>query len=171
MNATTVKLSASALKLTTDVVKGDMQIGNKWVKLSDTYRAEGVTSAMLETEKKGGSTDLRDQVKGAIVLSFSEADRALLATDTKALEDIKKLEKKEVQQKIGAYLSKIQSHIKGAEKAEEEGEESAPKTEVQRIHAELDKAIARMQKLDKPSFDVTEAVKRIKAVKGMMPAL
>ena len=171
MQATTVKLSATSLKLTTDVIKGDMQVGNKWVKLSDSYRAEGVTSAMLETEKKGGSTDLRDQVKGAIVLAFTEADRALLATDTKALEDVKKLQKKEVQQKIGAYLSKIQSHIKGAEKAEEEGEESAPKTEVQRIHAELDKAIARMQKLDNPSFDVTEAVKRIKAVKGMMPAL
>lgn len=172
MQATTVKLSASALKLTTDVVKGDMQIGNKWVKLSDTYRAEGVTSAMLETEKKGGSDDLRDQVKGAIVLSFTEADRALLATDTKALEDIKKLEKKEVQQKIGAYLSKIQTHIKNAEKAEDEDSDSnAPKTEVQRIHEALDKAIAKMQKLDAPTFDVTDAVKRIKAVKGMMPAL
>ena len=79
--------------------------------------------------------------------------------------------KKEIQQKIGAYLAKIQSHIRGAEKAEEEGEESAAKTEVQRIHELLDKAIAKMQKLDAPTFDVTEAVKRIKAVKGMMPAL
>lgn len=172
MNATTVKLSASALKLTTDVIKGDKQVAHKWVKLSDTYRAEGVTSAMLETEKKGGSNDLREQVKGAIVLSFSEADRALLATDTKALEDVKKMEKKEIQQSIGAYLAKIQSHIAKAEKAEEDGGESdAPKTEVQRIHEALDKAIAKMQKLDKPAFDVTEAVKRIKAVKGMMPAL
>ena len=167
----TIKLSASALKLTTDVVKGDMQIGNEWVKLSDTYRAEGVTSAMLETEKKGGSTDLRDQVKSAIVLSFTEGDRALLATDTKALDDTNKMLKKEVQQKIGAYLSKIQSHIRGAEKAEEEGEDSVAKTEVQRIHELLDKAIAKMQKLDAPTFDVTEAVKRIKAVKGTMPAL
>ena len=167
----TVKLSASALKLTTDIVKGDMQIGNKWVKLSDTYRAEGVTSAMLETEKKGGSTDLRDQVKSAIVLSFTEGDRALLATDTKALDDTNKMLKKEVQQKIGAYLSKIQSHIRGAEKAEEDDEGNAPKTEVQRIHELLDKAIAKMQKLDAPTFDVTEAVKRIKAIKGTMPAL
>ena len=110
----TIKLSASALKLTTDVVKGDMQIGNKWVKLSDTYRAEGVTSAMLETEKKGGSTDLRDQVKSAIVLSFTEGDRALLATDTKALDDLNKMLKKEIQQSIGAYLSKIQTHIRKA---------------------------------------------------------
>ena len=168
----TIKLSASALKLTTDVVKGDMQIGNKWVKLCDTYRAEGVTSAMLETEKKGGSTDLRDQVKSAIVLSFTEGDRALLATDTKALDDTNKMLKKEVQQKIGAYLSKIQSHIRKAEEAEnEDGEGSAPKTEVQRIHELLDKAIAKMQKLDAPTFDVTEAVKRIKAIKGTMPAL
>jgi hypothetical protein len=171
MQATTVKLSATALKLTTDTVKGDMGTQKKWVKLSDTYRAEGVTSAMLETEKKGGSVDLRDQVKSAIVLSFSEGDRALLATDTKALDDVNKMLKKEVQQSIGAYLSKIQSHIAKAEKAEEEGEESAAKTEVQRIHELLDKAITKMQKLDAPSFDVTDAVKRIKAIKGTMPAL
>ena len=172
MQATTVKLSATALKLTTDTIKGDKTVAHKWVKLSDTYRAEGVTSAMLETEKKGGSDDLRDQVKGAIVLSFTEAERALLATDTKALKDVEKMAKKEIQQSIGAYLAKIQTHIKTAEKKEEEGgQPEAPKTEVQRIHEALDKAIAKMQKLDKPAFDVTEAVKRIKAVKGMMPAL
>lgn len=171
MNAT-IKLSASALKLTTDVIKGDMQIGNKWVKLSDSYRAEGITAAMLETGKKGGSDDLRDQVKSAIVLAFTDAERKLLASDTKVLDKNDKTEKKEVQQKIGAYLSKIQTHIANAEKAEsEDGESDAPKTEVQRIHALLDKAVTKLQKLDAPAFDVTEAVKRLNAVKGMMPAL
>lgn len=171
MNAN-VKLSASALKLTTDVIKGDMQIGNKWVKLSDSYRAEGVTSAMLETGKKGGSDDLREQVKSAIVLAFTDAERKLLASDTKTLDKGDKAEKKEVQQKIGAYLSKIQDHIAKAEKEENgEGEGNAPKTEIQRIHELLDKAVSKMQKLDAPAFDVTESVKRINSVKGMMPAL
>lgn len=170
MNA--IKLSATALKLTTDVVKGDMQIGNKWVKLSDTYRAEGVTSAMLETSKKGGSDDLRDQVKAAIVLAFSEADRKLLASDTKTLEDVEKMLKKEAQQRVGRYVSLIQSHVLKAEKAEDDdGEGSAAKTEIQRIHELLDKAVGKMQKLENAPFDVTEAVKRMTAVKGMMPAL
>jgi hypothetical protein len=126
---------------------------------------------MLETEKKGGNEDLRDQVKAIIVSTFSEAEKALLATDTKALDDIKKFQKKTIQQKIGARLSLIQSHIRKAEKAEEDGEAEAPKTAVQRIHADLDKAIAKLQKLDAPTFDVTEVVKRINAAKGMMPAL
>ena len=167
----TVKLSASALKLTTDIVKGDMQIGNKWVKLSDSYRAEGVSASMLETSEKGGSDDLRDQVKGAIVLAFNEDDKKLLASDTKTLGDVDKMLKKEIQQRVGAYLAKIQAHIAKAEKAEAEGEDSVTKTPIQRIHADIDKAITKMQKLENAPFDVTEAVKRLNSVKGMMPAL
>mgnify|MGYP003340439806 FL=1 len=170
MNAT-VKLSAASLKLTTDIVKGDMQIGNKWVKLSDSYRAEGVTSAMLETSKKGGSDDLREQVKGAIVLAFTDDDKKLLASDTKTLGDVDKMLKKEIQQRVGAYLAKIQAHIAKAEKAEAEGEDSATKTPIQRIHEMLDKAVSKMQKLDAPAFDVNDAIKRINSVKGMMPSL
>jgi uncharacterized protein YdeI (YjbR/CyaY-like superfamily) len=84
---------------------------------------------------------------------------------------MKKFQRKTAQQKIGARLALIQSFIKKAEKAEEDGEAEAPKTAVQRIHADLDKAIAKLQKLDAPSFDSTEVIKRIKAAKGMMPAL
>lgn len=126
---------------------------------------------MLDTAKNGGNEDLRNQVKAVIVTTFSEADRALLATDTKALDQDKKNHKKTIQQKIGARLSLIQSHIRKAEKAEEDGEAEAPKTAIQRIHADLDKAIAKLQKLESPTFDVTEVVKRINAAKGMMPAL
>ena len=93
MNAT-VKLSAASLKLTTDIVKGDMQIGNKWVKLSDSYRAEGVTSAMLETSKKGGDEDLREQVKAAIIAAFTESQRKLLTAETKTLSESGKGAKK-----------------------------------------------------------------------------
>jgi hypothetical protein len=126
---------------------------------------------MLETEKKGGSEDLRQQVKAVILSTFSEAEKALLAQDTKALDDIKKFQKKTAQQKIGARLDLIKSHITKAEKAEEDGEAESPKTAVQRIHADLDKAIAKLQKLTAPTFDVTEVVKRVNIAKGMMPAL
>lgn len=172
MNATT-KLSSASLKLTTDTVSGDIKIKDKWVKLSDSYRGDGVTAAMLETVKNGGDEGIREQVKGAIVLAFTESARKLLAADTKTLSESDKGTKKTLQQNIGAYLDKIKTHIANAEKAESDdgGEGSAPKTEVQRIHALLDKAVTKLQKLDAPAFDVTEAVKRLNAVKGMMPAL
>lgn len=171
MNAN-AKLSTSTLKLTTDTVGGDIKIKDKWVKLSDSYRGDGVTAAMLETVKKGGSEDLREQVSGAIVLAFTEAQRKLLASDTKTLSDSDKGNKKTLQQRIGSYLDKIRTHIANAEKEENGDDEGGTvKTEVQRIHALLDKAITKMQKLEKPAFDVTESVKRINSVKGMMPAL
>ena len=182
MNASKVVLSASTITALGNALKSQDQTDNKWVKASDSLRADRVTSAMLETEKKGGNEEVRDQVKAVIVTTFSDADRALLALDTKALPKRKdqqagdkapsKEDKKEVQQKIGARLSLIQSHIAKAEKAEQDGGEAgATKTEVQRIHEALDKAVTKLQGLTAPAFDVTEVVKRIKAAKGMMPAL
>lgn len=171
MNATKVVLSSSSVSALSSALKSQDKNDQCWVKACDTLRADRITSAMLDTEKNGGDEDLRDQVKKIIVTTFTEAERALLATDTKALDDMKKFQKKTVQQKIGARLSLIQSHIRKAEKAEEDGEAQAPKTQVQRIHADLDKAISKLQKLENPTFDVTEVVKRINAAKGMMPAI
>ena len=171
MNATKVILSSSTASSMVTALKSQDKNDQCWVKACDAARADRVTSAMLETEKKGGNEDLRDQVKAIIVSTFTEAEKALLASDTKALDDMKKFQKKTIQQKIGARLSLIQSHIRKAEKAEEDGEAQAAKTPVQRIHADLDKAIAKLQKLDAPTFDVTEVIKRITAAKGMMPAL
>lgn len=167
-----VKLSSVSLKQTTDTVSGDIKTKHKWQKLGDLYRGDGVTAAMLATEKKGGDEDLRDQVKGAIILAFTEGERKLLAADTKTLSDSDKGTKKTLQQNVGSYLDKIRTHIANAEKEESgEDEGGAPKTEVQRIHELLDKAVTKLQKLEKPAFDVTEAVKRVNAIKGMMPAL
>ena len=171
MNATKVTLSSVTISSMGAALKSQDKNDQCWVKACDAARADRVTAAMLDTEKNGGNEDLRNQVKQIIVSTFTDAERALLATDTTALDDIKKFQKKTIQQKIGARLSLIQSHIRKAEKAEEDGEAQAPKTAVQRIHADLDKAIAKLQKLDAPTFDVTEVVKRITAAKGMMPAL
>ena len=170
-NATKVVLSSSTVTALSSALKSQDKNEAIWLKASDSLRADRITSAMLETEKKGGSEDLRQQVKAVILSTFSEAEKALLAQDTKALDDIKKFQKKTAQQKIGARLALIQSFIRKAEKAEEDGEAQATKTEVQRIHEALDKAVTKLQGLATPAFDVTEAVKRIKSVKGMMPAL
>jgi uncharacterized protein (DUF885 family) len=183
MKATTVKLSTATLKQTADTIKGDIETGHKWVKLADLYRAEGVTASMLETENKGGDERLRDQVKEAIVAGFKETDRKLLASDTKTLSDREKGTKKTLQQNVGAYLAKIKTHILKAESAEkaksaenavstpEKAESSATKTQAQRVQKMLDDVIKTMQKMEKPNFDVADAIKRINAVKGIVPAL
>jgi len=181
MNATKVVLSSATITEVASALKSQDQTDKKWVKACDALRGDRVTAAMLETAKKGGDEDVRDQVKGVIVTTFTEAEKALLALDTKALPKRKdqkagdkapsKEDKKEVQQKIGARLDLIKSHIAKAEKAEQDGEAESPKTAVQRIHADLDKAIAKLQKLTAPTFDVTEVVKRVNIAKGMMPAL
>jgi hypothetical protein len=170
-NATKVVLSSSTVTALSSALKSQDKNEAIWLKASDSLRADRITSAMLETEKKGGSEDLRQQVKNVILSTFTEAEKALLAQDTKALDDIKKFQKKTAQQKIGARLALIQSFIRKAEKAEEDGEAQATKTAVQRIHADLDKAIAKLQKLEEPTFDPAEVIKRINAAKGMMPAL
>lgn len=167
-------LSAATQKLTTDVVKGDIKNVNKWVELADAYRADQVSASMLETAKNGGSSELRAKVSACIVLAFTEAQRALLASDTKTLDESAKGTKKRLQQRVGSYLDKIRTHITNAEKAEsgdEDGTPSAPKTPVQRIHKLLDDAVTKMQKLETPAFDVTEAIKRIHGIKAMMPAI
>lgn len=181
MNATKIVLSSSTITEVASALKSQDQTDKKWVKACDALRADRVTAAMLGTVKDGGDDEVRGQVKNVIVSTFSESEKALLALDTKALpkrsdqkqgdKSPSKEDKKEVQQKIGARLSLIQSHIAKAEKAEQDGEAEAPKTAVQRIHADLDKAIAKLQKLESPTFDVAEVVKRIRTAQGMMPAL
>lgn len=170
-NATKVVLSSSTVTALGNALKSQDKNESIWVKACDSLRADRVTSTMLETAKNGGSEDLRGQVKAVILTTFTEAEKALIAADPKSLDDVKKFQRKTAQQKIGARLSLIQSHIRKAEKAEEDGEAEAPKTAVQRIHADLDKAIAKLQKLEAPTFDPAEVIKRINAAKGMMPAL
>jgi ribosomal protein S20 len=176
-----VILSGSTIAEVTSALKSQETTDKKWVKACDALRSDRVNSAMLETAKKGGDEDVRTQVKSLIVTTFTEGERALLALDSKSLpkrsdqvqgdKAHSKEDKKAVQGKIGARLTLIQYHIRKAEKAEEDGEAEAPKTAVQRVHADLDKAIAKLQKLEGATFEVAEVVKRINTAKGMMPAL
>jgi hypothetical protein len=166
-----VVLSGSTVTALGNALKSENKNERVWKEAADLCRADRVTSAMLETVKNGGDADLRTQVKAVVVTTFTEAEKALLVADAKSLDDVKKMNRKIAQQKVGARLDLIKSHIRKAEKAEESGEAEAPKTAVQRIHADLDKAIAKLQKLEAATFDVVEVQKRINAAKGMMPAL
>ena len=109
---TSIVLSASTKKDLVDALKIDDQADKKWVKAADSLRADGVSYLMLGKDKEGGIPAVKDQVKAVIISTFSEADQKLLATETKALEDMGKFQKRDLQMTIGKKMSKIINHLK-----------------------------------------------------------
>lgn len=109
---TSVVLSADTRKALVEALKAEDLAGKKWVKSADSLRADGVTYVMLGKDKEGGIPAVKNQVKTVIISTFSDADQKLLATDTKALDDMGKFQKRDLQQTIGKKMSKIVQHLK-----------------------------------------------------------
>jgi hypothetical protein len=166
MNYDTFSLSNAARSTLIDVVKLGEKAGNQLVKAADQLIADGLTFVALETEKKGGSVIVRDAVKAALFQGLNKREQEIILADVKTLDAAQKVERNEAKNKIDSYLRKVRNHMM----PEVEGE-SETKTEVQRIQKLLEDAITKMQGLVEPTFDVVDLVKRIKSVKGAMPAV
>lgn len=108
----TIVLSASTCKDLADALKIDDQADKKWVKAADSLKAEGVNYLMLGKDKEGGVPAIKNQVKAVIISTFSEKEQKLLATETKALDESAKTEKRIATQKIGKKLDKVRNHLK-----------------------------------------------------------
>jgi low affinity Fe/Cu permease len=159
-------LSSAARSTLIDVVKLGEKAGNQLVKAADQLIADGLTFVALETEKKGGSPEVREAVKSALFQGLTKREQEIITADVKTLDAAQKVERNEAKNKIDSYLRKVRNHMM----PEVEGE-SETKTEVQRIQKLLEDAITKMQGLVEPAFDVVDLVKRIKSVKGAMPAV
>ena len=159
-------LSSAARSTLIDVVKLGEKAGNQLVKAADQLTADGLSFVALETEKKGGSPEVREAVKAALFQGLTKREQDIITADVKTLDAAQKVERNEAKNKIDSYLRKVRNHMM----PEVEGDEST-KTDIQRIHELLEKAITKMQGLAEPAFDVVDLVKRIKSVKGAMPAL
>jgi hypothetical protein len=159
-------LSSAARSTLIDVVKLGEKAGNQLVKAADQLIADGLSFVALETEKKGGSPEVREAVKAALFQGLTKREQEIITADVKTLDAAQKVERNEAKNKIDSYLRKVRNHMM----PEVEGE-SETKTEVQRIQKLLEDAITKMQALVEPSFDVVDLVKRIKSVKGAMPAV
>ena len=166
MNYDTFSLSNAARSTLIDVVKLGEKAGNQLVKAADQLIADGLTFVALETEKKGGSVIVRNEVKAALFQGLTKREQEIISADVKTLDLVQKTERDIAKNKIDSYLRKVRNHMM----PEVEGE-SETKTEVQRIQKLLEDAITKMQGLVEPSFDVVDLVKRIKSVKGAMPAV
>jgi len=165
-NFETFALSSAARSTLIDVVKLGEKAGNQLVKAADQLIADGLSFAALETEKKGGSVIVRTEVKAALFQGLTKREQEIITADVKTLDAAQKVERNEAKNKIDSYLRKVRNHMT----PEVEGE-SETKTEVQRIQKLLEDAITKMQGLVEPAFDVVDLVKRIKSVKGAMPAV
>ena len=163
-------LTLSAIGSLTEALKHEDKATRIWVKTTDTIIAEGVTSADLAIVKKGGSEALRDQVKTVIVATFTAAEQKLLASDVKTLSDADKVKRRTAQQKIGARFALVELKLRTAEALLKGKVATTATTAIQRIQIKLKEVIEALQKIEGAEFDITEAVKRINAVKGMMPA-
>ena len=167
-----IVLSVSTIKTVIGVLQDTAKLNHKWVRAADSLLADGADTASLMTEKDGGNKALREQIKAEIiVMSYPEASRKLLAADPKTLEATDKMERKELQQGIGRDLATIQKHVREAEFGKPERDAGSAKTPVQQIQNLLDDVLGKLQKLENPAFDIAESVKRVKAIKGMIPAL
>ena len=171
MNAMIIKFpSAETARIGADTLRAESQVTQKWIKFTDLLRADGITSAMLDS--KTGSQELRDHVKDKIVLpSFKDTELALMAKETKSLEDDKKAQKRFLQQQVGSRLGKIERHLRDAEKASETGTPKAPKTDAQRLQKMLDDILAKIGKMEKPAFDAVAVCDHLKKCKGIIPAV
>jgi hypothetical protein len=159
-------LSSAARSTLIDVVKLGEKAGNQLVKAADQLIADGLSFVDLETEKKGGSVIVRTEVKNALFQGLTKREQEIISADVKTLDLVQKTERDIAKNKIDSYLRKVRNHMM----PEVEGE-SETKTEVQRIQKLLEDAITKMQGLVEPAFDVVDLVKRIKSVKGAMPAV
>ena len=165
-------ISSASQKVLVDALKAQSTVENKWVAVTDSLMADGITSFDLEKTKTGENDKLRAQVKSIIVSTFKQADQDLLAKDTKTLDANQKIEKKGLGMKVGARLSLIESKLRKAESDDtESGAQESSKSEVQKIQAKLDEVLSKLNKLENPQFDVVETVKLVKTVKGMIPTV
>ena len=166
INFVTFAMSSAARSTLIDVVKKGEGAENQLVKAADQLIADGLSFANLETEKKGGSPEVRAEVKAALFQGLTKREQEIISADVKTLDRVQKTERNDAKNKIDSYLRKVRNHM--MPEVEGEGE---TKTEVQRIQKLLEDAITKMQGLVEPTFDVVDLVKRIKSVKGAMPAV
>jgi hypothetical protein len=168
---TQVILSAATQDQLGKAILADATAKNRWVKAVDLLVSDGVKAAMLKATKTGENDKLRAQVKAIIVSTFTKAEQALLAKETKTLKEDDKKEKRRLIQETGRYLSLIEGKLASRE-AEESGDKEAgeTKTELQKIQAKLDEVISKLTKLEDARFDVVQTIKNVKALKGSMPA-
>jgi hypothetical protein len=164
------KLATTTRSTIAEAVSSDVVAEHKWLKASDSLQAEGIRLSMVVTENKGGNPEVREALRGAIVLGFSKTEQSLYNQDNKALSDADKVTKRYVHQRVGKYLVRIEQYLGRAEaKAAGEAPKSAT-TVWSRAQDSLTKLLDAVQKAEGVAdLHVADAIRTIKTLKGYLP--
>ena len=163
-----VKLSQSAVADTVSVLKADGALEKRWVKCSDTLRAEGVTSEMLTSD-----TEFRKYFKEEVILlAFSKLEQSIMALPATALSDEQKVTKRYVQQQLGVKLGRVTKYVKKAEQDEAMTDEERGAKKVSdmatRLKRDLTAWIDKVEKAEAVTFSATEMVKYLKSASALI---
>lgn len=173
-------LSPKARSATIDAVKADNKADKQWRGLADVYHADGIRAEYLETGKKGGSDKLRNIIKDTIFEGLSDAEKRIIQADVKTLTDVQKTARNDAKDKIEKYLVKIRNYLKEDEtKAAKQAAldaglpvpQESGKTDLQKIHEYMDKVIKTLEGMESATFNIVQAVKDAKSLKGSMPSI
>ena len=164
---TTIKYAANAttLKTLSTAIRATEAGGNKLVEAADLLYADGLRATMLG---KDGDKGAIESVKAAIVAGFTKEEQALLASDIKLLAEELKPNRKQTQQKIGAYVAKIKGYLAKFDAVTDT--EPTKKTELQMIHESIDRAINKLQKMEgAQGFDIAASIAKLNTAKASIP--
>jgi len=164
------KLASTTRSAIIEAVSSDIASNNKWLKAVDNLIADGVKASWVATEKKGGRSDVRDEVRSAVTMGFTKDQQALISKDIKTLSDSEKADRRYVIQQIGSKLGEVERRLLKAESASDNNPPSPPMTKWTRFQDQLDKMISAVQDNEGTTgLDAPSALKALKLSKGYMP--
>jgi hypothetical protein len=186
INAIPARLTINGRKAITSATANQIKANGRTSATVDQLVADGMLWTDFIAPSSEGSTstpELYKALKAAIVEGFSAADRKLLATPTKALNDDNSAAKRLKQQSVGAFMGSFKRDLKarqapapaklrGAQQPTgEAGEasESGKGVNVKLLEL-IVTATKKAQGCEDPSFNVNEFVKLMKAAALILAA-
>jgi hypothetical protein len=183
INAIPARLTINGRKAITASTSSQIKADGRTSATVDQLIADGLLWTDFIAPSGEGSTstpELHKALKDAIVAGFSAADRKLLATPTKALNDDNSALKRAKQQAVGAFMGSFKRDLKARQ------EPAAPKTRAAQqptgeasgsskdVNVKLLELIVtatkKAQGCEDPSFNVNEFVKLMKAAALILAA-
>jgi hypothetical protein len=165
MNAN-LKLNPVSGAFLKDAVSGDIKANVTWFKASESFFADGIRAEHVATSKSGGLQEVYDFVTNSIISGLPERYRKVIVADAKSLDDNQKLTRKEGQQRLGVYRSRLQKYLRalaiGAGEVEEPVKEET--TVVAKLKIVLETAAKIVQGDSMPEgYDPVDMMKAINA--------
>ena len=175
MNATNKAfvLSNNLATLTTDVVKGDRYIRNRWDFLSEGYKSEGITAFMLQKPEKGEKSPfekLHKSIEKAIFESFDDDIKELIKKEPKTLSKVDQGTRRYWTQQISSYFNKIRTHLHNKEEADNNPDANTRKTKSKRdrILEGIAQIIKTAKGYDSATFDIKAFLSKMQEAENIV---